>query len=152
MPIVLVATSTVEIPGVCPQDVLEFVLDLDHYKDVDRKIVKVGVVAGPDESGRGSVKLSGRLRFGPAAPDVQYFKLDRWSRLTFTGASRQPARAIFNFTGTFQCTPTASGTSVTHAYDFRFRGLFRLLEPLQRSWLQDELDDEMEQLRKTLAR
>jgi excisionase family DNA binding protein len=70
VPIVLVATSTVEIPGVSPQEVMEFVLDLERYKDVDHKIVKVGVVTGPDESGRGSVKLSGRLRFGPAAPDV----------------------------------------------------------------------------------
>lgn len=65
----LTATSTVEIPGVSPQEVLEFVLDLERYRDADHKIVKVETVTGPDESGRGSIKLSGKLRYGPAAPD-----------------------------------------------------------------------------------
>jgi Polyketide cyclase / dehydrase and lipid transport len=150
--IVLAAASTVEIPGVSPQEVLEFVLDLERYKHADHKIVKVGLVTGPDESGRGSVKLSGRLRYGPAAPDLQHFDLNRWSRLTFMGASGQMARAVFNFTGTFECTPTESGTGVTHAYVFQFRGPFRLLEPLHRGWLQTELDDEMERVRETLAK
>lgn len=148
----LTATSTVEIPGVAPQEVLEFVLDLERYKDADHKIVKVGTVTGPDESGCGSIKLSGKLRYGPAAPDVQNFVLEKWNRLTFTGAPNQPGRLIFNFTGTFDCEPIDAGTKVTHAYEFRFRLPFRLLEPLHSSWLQAELDAEMERVVRTLAR
>jgi hypothetical protein len=34
------------------QAVLEFVLDLERYKRVDRKIVRVSSVHGPDTSGR----------------------------------------------------------------------------------------------------
>lgn len=146
------ASSTVDIPGVSPQEVLEFVLDLDRYRDVDDKIVEVGIVTGPDQAGRGSVQLSGRLRFGPAAPDVHHFVLERWSRLTFTGAPRQPGRLVFTFAGTFVCEPTATGTEVTHAYTFRFRLPFRWLEPLHRAWLQTELEAEMVRLAEELRR
>jgi hypothetical protein len=149
---VLGASSTIEVPGASPEEVLEYVLDLNRYKEADKKIVKVGTLTGPDESGRGRVKLSGKLRFGPAAPDVHDFVLERWSQLTFTGASGQPARMIFNFTGSFHCEPSDSGTMVTHAYEFTFRGPFRLLEPLHRRWLQDELEAEMLRVRDALQK
>jgi len=137
------ASSTVDIPGVSPREVLELVLDLDRYRDLDQKIVEVGIVTGPDQAGRGSVELTGKLRYGPALPDMQDFVLERWRRLTFTGAPRKPGRLVFDITGTFECEPTATGTEVTHGYVFRFRLPFRWLEVLHRTWLQDELDAEM---------
>lgn len=140
------ASSTVDIPGVSPQEVLELVLDVDRYRELDDKIVEVGIVTGPDQAGRGSVELTGRLRFGPALPDVHDFVLERWSRLTFTGAPRQPGRLVFEVTGTFVCEPTTTGTEVTHSYTFSFRLPFRWLEAVHRTWLQDELDVEMERI------
>lgn len=148
----LAATSTIEIPGASPQEVLEYVLDLNRYKDADKKIVKVGAMTGPDESGRGSVKLSGKLRYGPAAPDVHDFVLERWTRLTFTGAPRKPGRLLFDFIGSFACQPTVSGTTVTHAYEFTFRRPFRWLEGLHEGWLQSELEAEMERVREALRK
>lgn len=147
----LQVSSTRDIPGVTPRQVLEFVLDLDRYRDVDRKITEVGIITGPDLAGRGSVELSGRLRFGPAAPDVQRFQLDRWSRLTFTSAPRQPGRLLFHLYGSFECAPSERGTKVTHGYAIGFRLPVRWLEPLHRGWLQTELEAEMDRIVEVLA-
>ncbi len=145
------ASSTVDIPGVSPQEVLELVLDLDRYRELDHKLVEVGIVTGPDQAGRGSVELTGRLRYGPALPDVHDFVLERWRRLTFTGAPGRPGRLVFDFTGTFVCEPTVTGTEVTHGYVFRFRLPFRWLEALHRTWLQDELEAEMARIAEELT-
>lgn len=140
MPLAARASITVD---ASPRKVLEFVLDLDRYRQADHKIARVSAVEGPDESGNGSAKLWGRLRFGPAAPDRQDFRLERWRRLTFTGAPWQPARLVFDFVGTFECEETTAGTLVTHAYEFRFRRPFRLMERLLSPWLQDEIEAEV---------
>ena len=131
--------------GASPREVLEFVLDLDRYREVDDKIMRVGAVVGPDADGCGSVRLWGRLRWLPPAPDRQDFVLEQWTRLTFTGAARQPARLVFGFTGVFECAPMEGGsTRITHRYEFRFRGPFRPIERLQRGWLQRQIAEEVE--------
>lgn len=126
-----------------PQQILEFVLDLDRYREVDAKIVRVSSVEGPDEAGHGSAKLWGRLGVLPPAPDRQDFVLERWSRITFTGAPRQPARLVFDFTGVVACELDGSSTSVTHSYDFRFKGPFRLAERFMSGWLQRQIEEEV---------
>lgn len=133
------------------QTILEFVLDLERYADVDAKIVRVGAVEDPDADGRGSVRLWGRLRGTPPAPDKQDFELTRWERLEFTGAPKQPARLVFDFTGSFVCVPTDDGTEVTHAYEFDFKGPFRILGLGLEPWLQAKLDDELMALRSALS-
>ncbi len=145
------ASSTIEISAT-PQRILEFVLDLDQYRQADHKITRVSSVTGPDESGAGSVKLWGKLPGLPPAPDRQDFKLERWTRVTFTGAPRQPGRLIFDFTGTFECVPIDdTSTQVTHAYEFRFRRLFRWLESRLSAPLDKELDEEVKRLAELLA-
>ena len=52
---VLRATASTLIPAT-PQQVMELVLDLERYRQVDSKIVAVSKVAGPDESGKGRVR------------------------------------------------------------------------------------------------
>ena len=47
--------------GASPQDILEFVLDLNQYRQVDPKISRVISVEGPDSEGQGSVKIWGKL-------------------------------------------------------------------------------------------
>lgn len=133
--------------GAEPREILEFVLDLDRYRQIDRKIVRVSAVEGPDAAGLGSVKLWGRLRGMPPAPDTQNFVLERWQRLTFCGASGRPARLVFDFIGTFDCARVAGGsTSVTHSYSFTFKGPFRLLERWLEAWLQREVEAEVRDL------
>lgn len=69
------ATATV---AATPQSALEFVLDVDRYRQIDPKIVRVFSVTGPDSEGRGSIRLLGRMRGLPPAPDKQDFVLERW--------------------------------------------------------------------------
>jgi hypothetical protein len=126
-----------------PQSVLEFVLDLDRYRQADRKILRVGHIEGPDDAGQGSVRMWGRVRGLPPAPDRQDFTLDRWEKLTFIGAPRQPARLVFDFVGTFDCVPDDDGTTITHAYEFTFKGPFRRVERTLGDWLQHEIEDEV---------
>jgi len=147
----LTVSSTAEISAT-PQEVLEFVLDLDRYRQADQKITRVSSVTGPDENGVGTVRLWGKLPGMPPAPDRQDFTLDRWSRLTFVGAPRQPGRLIFDFIGTFDCVPIDDAmTRVTHAYEFTFRRPFRWLERRMSAPLADEIDQEVRRLTELLA-
>ncbi len=147
----LSASTSIETAATA-QEVMELVLDLERYKQVDSKILSVGAIEGPDDAGRGRVRLWSRLKWTPPAPDVQTFVLERWSRLTFSGAPRQPARLLFGFTGTVECEPTPDGTLVTHSYELRFRGPFRILERPHRQWFQRDLDEEMQRVSDHLKR
>ncbi len=139
----MTASATTEVAAT-PQEVLEFVLDLHRYKEVDPKIVRVVSLDGPDEEGRGSVKMWARMWWLPPAPDRQDFVLERWNRLTFTGAPRQPARMLFDFVGTVECDESDTGARLTHAYEFRFKGPFRRVERVLGSWLQRQIEEEVE--------
>ena len=130
-----------------PRDVLEFVLDLDQYRQVDPKIQRVRSMEGPDDEGRGSVRIWGKIKGLPPAPDRQDFVLEPWTKLTFTGAPGQPARLVFDFTGTITCQQRQDGsTELTHSYEFRFKGLFSFAERYLSHWLQDQIEDELEAL------
>ena len=142
----LAASATVVVPNRSPQQVLEFVLDLELYRHVDDKIMRVFSVEGPDAEGRGSARLLGRMPYTPPAPDVQDFVLERWQRITFRGAPRKPLRAVFDFSGTFECRQVPEGTEVTHAYSFDFTLPFRWLERAHRTRLPIEVRAEMDRL------
>lgn len=150
------ATGTVEAD---PQSILEFVLDLERYRQVDPKIFRVGKVTGPDGDGRGTVKLWARMAWLPPAPDRQEFELERWSKLTFVGAARQPARLAFGFVGTVECDQVESSdesgavsTVVTHAYRMDFTPPLRWVEPRLAGWLQRQVEAEVADLAKQFAR
>lgn len=142
------ATATV---AATPQAVLEYVLDLDRYRQIDPKILRVFSVTGPDEAGGGTISILARMRGMPPAPDKQDFHLERWERLTFTGAARQPSRLIFHFTGVVECAPAPEGTAVTHRYEFRFHGPFRLVERPLAGWLQRQIEQEVQDLARVLS-
>lgn len=138
----MTAEATVDVVAT-PRQVLEFVLDFDQYRKVDPKIVRTGTVTGPDESGKGSVKLFARMRGLPPAPDTHDFDLQRWSSITFVGAAKKPGRLLFEFTGVVECEPIGDATRVRHAYEFRFKGPLKFIERANAKWLQRELDAEM---------
>ena len=66
----LTASSTTHVSAT-PRKVLESVMNLEEYRKVDKKFVRVVSVTGPDAEGMGSVKLWGRLKGMPPAPDRQ---------------------------------------------------------------------------------
>ena len=73
--------------------------------------------------------------------------LEPWSRLTFTGAARQPGPLVFDFVGRFVCQPADDGaTTVTHSYEFTFKCPFRLVERKLAAWLQQEIEQEVTNL------
>ena len=129
------------------QEVLEFVLDLERYRQADTKIGRVTRPVVLDDHDEGRARYWGRLRGLPPAPDTNIVRLDRWRELTFTGAPRQPARLVVDFTGRFTCTDTEAGCELTHSYEMTFRRPLRwIYEPLLRDWLQAELDDEVDRV------
>lgn len=147
----LQAEATRVVPA-SSREVLEFVLDLDRYRQADTKIGRVTQPVTLDENDEGHVRYWGRLRGTPPAPDTNIVRLSRWHELTFTSAPRQPARLILTFTGRFHCTETDVGCRVTHGYEIEFRRPFRwVYEPLMRTWLQTELEAELDRVQAIMA-
>jgi len=142
----LKVSSTAEVSAT-PQELLEFVLDVDRYRRVDHKITRVSSVTGPDETGLGSIRIWGKMPGLPPAPERQNFTLEKWRRVTFVGAPRQPGRLIMNFVGTFECEPvTDASTRITHAYELNFRRAFTWLERRMEAPLAEEIDEEVQRI------
>ncbi len=132
------ASATVGVP---PNEVFEFVLDLDRYRLADRKIGRVGTVNRDGD--HGTVTFSGRIRGLPGPSGTYPFTLSPW-RLVFGSAISGPARWFLDFEGTFDCCVTEEGTVVTHREVFDFKSPWRwLVEPLLRRWLESDTADEM---------
>lgn len=134
------------------REVLEFVADLDRYREVDPKIGRVSRPLVLEDTGTGRVRYWGRLRGLPPAPDVNVVRLTPWTELTFTGAPWQPARLVLDFQGRFRCTDTDEGCTVTHDYQLTFRRPFRwLYEPALTRWLQADVTQEVARLAAALS-
>lgn len=134
------------------REVLEFVADLDRYREVDRKIGRISRPLVLDHTGTGRVRYWGRLRGLPPAPDVNLVRLTPWTELTFTGAPWQPARLALDFRGRFRCADTDNGCTVTHDYELAFRPPFRwFYEARLADWLQTEVTHEVASLATVLS-
>jgi hypothetical protein len=132
------ATTTVTVP---PSDVFAFVLDLERYREADRKIGRVGPASR--EGNTGTVTFSGRIR-GLPGPSGTYPFIVQESRLRFGSPVRGTARWFLDFEGTFDCEVVPEGTIVTHREVFDFKPPWRwVVEPLLRSWLEADTAEEM---------
>ena len=98
------ATATVSASA---NDVFDFVLDLERYRQADRKIGRVGAI--DDRGDRGSVSSSG----SPPA----FATSDR----AFGSPVAGLARWFLDFEGTFDCAEGDHGTVVTHRVVFSFK-------------------------------
>jgi hypothetical protein len=109
-----------------PNEVFDFVIDLERYRQADHKIGRVGDVRRDGDRG------------------TYPFTLDE-SRLVFGTPIAGPARwFLASFEGSFDCEATTEGTRVTHREAYRFKAPWRwLAEPLLRSWLERDTADEM---------
>lgn len=137
------ATTTV---AATPDDVFDFVLDLDRYRQADHKIGRVGTSV--NEGDHGMVQFSGRIRGMPGPPGIYPFTRTE-SRLGFGSPLSGPARWFLDFEGTFDTEQTREGTVVTHREVFNFKRPWRwLAEPLLRHWLENDTAEEMVRLKK----
>lgn len=136
-----------------PRQILQWVLDLDRYRQADRKITEVIERPTLDAAGTGVARYRGRLRGIPTPVDTNRVTLHEWERLTFEGAPGVWTRRLVDFTGTFECTPHGDGaTMLRHTETFRFHPppVDRLAERLLGRWLQDEIDAEVQRLKELI--
>jgi hypothetical protein len=128
--------------------VLEFVLDLDNYRQADTKIGRVLVPAELASDDNGRVRYRGRL-FGFPTPAVwNTVHLDRWHHLEFR-SERSGLADLFlaSFVGTFDCDLADDGCVVLHRESFTLRRPWtRILKPALRAWLRRQMVDEMDRL------
>ena len=141
------ATATVSSK---PSEVFEFVLDLNRYRQADHKIGRVGTI--DDQGDHGTVQFAGRIR-GLPGPNGTYPFTRTSSRLRFGSPIAGPARWFLDFEGTFDTEETADGTFVTHREVFSFKRPWSwLAEPLLRSWLENDIIDEMVRFKEHIER
>lgn len=132
------ATTTVSASA---DDVFDFVLDLERYRQADHKIGRVGAIENEGE--RGTVRFAGRIR-GLPGPSGTYPFTRTEAQLRFASPIAGPARWFLDFEGTFECEEGAGGTVVTHRECFDFKRPWRwLAEPLLRRWLEHDTTEEM---------
>lgn len=130
----------------CPPDrVLDFVMDIERYAEVDTKIRPVLWSRRDGDV----VEFACRPRLAglrqPAV--VQYAELTPGRRIDISLCPRpcnQLAHAVARFTASVVCDEAAGGTTVTRNLRFEFHPPFRrLLEPLFRRRLAAEVRDEL---------
>ncbi|MHB1785013.1 MAG: SRPBCC family protein [Acidimicrobiales bacterium] len=126
--------------------VLSFVMDIDRYRQVDRKIWRVRRSERHDDE----VVVAMWTRVGPLLlPATQRLRLIPGRRIDVDNEPSWQDHLV-DFHGEFICEPAQHGVRVTHRYTFAFKGLGRISEPLVRAWLRRDIKAEVERLREHL--
>jgi hypothetical protein len=123
-------------------EVLEFVLDVDRYRQADHKIRRVRRLErrGDDVV----VAMWTRVRGVPVAAR-QRMHLTPGERIDVYNEPSWQDR-FTDFHGEFICRPATGGTEVTHRYTFTFKGPARAVVPLLAGWLARDIDQEVARL------
>jgi Polyketide cyclase / dehydrase and lipid transport len=131
-------------------DVVEFVLDLERYRQADRKIGRVIEIQRDGDTG--TARFSSRVRGLPGPSGVYPFEVTA-TGLRFGSPVAGRARWFLDFEGTFDLEETEGGTVVRHREVFEFKRPWRwLAEPLLRSWLEADTADEMVRFKQLIER
>jgi len=130
-----------------PREVMEFVLDVERYRQADHKIGRVHWIRG--DGNTGEVRHGGRFMGIPAPAVTLGFELTPFSRLDFKGVSTPwPLRG---FDGFFSCEKTMEGTRVTHRECLIFGPVMgRILKPLIAPWLSGDTPAEVKRIKSIL--
>ena len=141
------ASATVE---ATPDEVFEFVLDLERYRQADHKIGRVGKIDRDGDTG--TVSFAGRIR-GLPGPSGTYPYTRTPLRLQFGSPIAGAAKWFLEFEGSFDCVVGPEGTVVTHREQFEFKRPWRwLAEPVLRTWLERDTTDEMVRFKELVER
>ena len=132
-----------------PRDVLEFVLDLERYRQADTKI---GLVHFVERNGnRGRARYAGRMRGLRGPAETVDWELEPWSRLHFRSTPSLWPGVLYHFDGLFTCEETAEGTCVRHREAVSLRPpLAWVVEPLLRAWLARDTVEEVARMKALL--
>lgn len=125
-----------------PREVLEFVLDLNRYRNADAKITSVTEQPTLDADNReGRARYRGRLRGFPTPSQWQIVSLVPWQRLELRTEPGQWTARFATFFGGFCCEEVESAcTRLTHFEQFDFRPPANwLFDRYLGNWLQDYL-------------
>lgn len=141
----MVTVQVVETIRCTPRELLEFVMDIERYAEIDRKIQPVSWA----ERDGDFLEFECRPKVAgvPQPKVVQQVRLTPWSRIDITLSPPPRNRmqhAFAKFNASFECVEVPEGTRVTRTLNFSFHPATRwLLEPLLRRRLPGEVRDEI---------
>lgn len=139
----IVASATQVVPAQ-PRDVLELVLDLERYKQIDTKIRKIYENPPIPDDGIGTVVFRGALRGLPGPRQRERVELVRWESVTYTSDGLFLADLMMAMQGSFGVESGPDGTLVTHSYQFDFKGpVAPIMDRFCGKWLQRDLEAEL---------
>jgi len=129
-----------------PRDCIEFVLDLERYRQADTKI---GNVLSVDRVADNEYRARFRSRFrGLPVPAVtQIINVTRWTAIDVVNAPGWLDR-LSRFEGSFRCEPVDGGTDVVHRECLEFAvPLRRAAEAFLGSWLAADTRAEVDRMK-----
>ncbi len=131
-----------------PSAVMNFVLDVDRYRQADHKIGRLHYMLR--DGNRGRVRHGGRFLGLPAPAATLDFELTSTSRLDFRGV-RMPW-PLRGFHGSFTCAPAPDGgTQVTHSECFIFGPVSgRAFRVVFGHWLAGDTQAEVKRMQRLL--
>jgi hypothetical protein len=133
-----------------PDQVLEFVMDLERYRQADRKI---GAIAWLRRSGDlAEARFRARMLGLPGPMVTQLLHLTPGRRIDVRNAPSWLDR-VMDFEGVITCEPVDGGTRVYHREAFELRRpLSWLLGPVLQRWLRHDTAAEVVRMRALLER
>jgi hypothetical protein len=150
----MVRVQVVETIAVSPEKILEFVMDIERYAEVDAKIKPI--LWARREGNRLEFACRPKLAGLPQPKVIQFAELTPGRRIDI-GLLPLPnnriANALANFEASFDCVADGDITRVTRTLEFTFAPAVRwLMEPLFRRRLPAEVRDEVRRAKDYLER
>jgi hypothetical protein len=143
----MIDVQATEVIDRSPDDILEYVMDLDRYRAADHKIVKV--LSFHRDGNDAVVAFRSRAR-GLTARARQRMRLVPGQRIDVTNVPSWQDRLV-GFEGSFVCEPVSGGTRVTHRYVFDFKGPGRwIAEPYFRRWMARDIAEEVGRMKQLM--
>jgi polyketide cyclase/dehydrase/lipid transport protein len=131
------------------RDVLEFVLDLERYRQADTKIGRVDFVERNGNAGR--ARYAGTMRGLPGPTETVTWTLEPYSRLRFASTPSLWPGLVYRFEGLFTCEEGPEGTRVLHRETVVLRPpISWFVDPLLRGWLARDIVEEMQRMKRLL--
>jgi hypothetical protein len=140
-------TQVIERPA---KDIYEFVLDPEQYKKADLKIGTVHSVTW--NGGQAEIHYSGRFRGLPTPSVRQIITVQPYRRIDVRSMPGTVAHFMSRFHGTFTFEELGNGvTRFFHREELVFRPPLKwFVEPLLRSWLENDTPQEVLRLKALL--